>query len=261
MVRFVLVYFFIWFSASLAYSQEFRIGPAAAGHFYTTHMAEPEDADVFDTRFKIGYSGGAALSIPFKGGFGIQTEAYFTRQGRKTFDNETLFTNTSTYDFVEMPILLRRTFEFYWLEGIPTTWYFNFGPNVRYWLRGKGHVDTRDNIRVPYTVVFDKVQDGNFENMYLNDVNRWMLGLSAGVGFSIDVTRGQTVFTELRYTHGHTYFGDKESASLNVLEFKDNLKSNYRIFSLAVSYQFGFNVLKMMQQQNLKRAKKPKQPK
>ena len=63
-----------------------------------------------------------------------------------------------------------------------------------------------------------------------------------GICFSAPIKQTQKIFTELRFTPGHTFFGEKNSASNRTLGFEDNLRANEKVISLSVAYVFDFDL-------------------
>lgn len=254
------------FSTFLSYStigQSFKLGVGGSIHAFSTHLADDEQKETFKTQWDLGYSPGFFTNIMFASDFSLQTEFYYTWQGRKLTTIETNWQHRARYQYIEIPVLLRKTFDVKLYKDITTRWYINAGPNIKYWARGKGDILTGANIPLEYKVVFGAPPDDAFptEYMYLNNVNRLLFGLSAGLGFSIEVLKSNTLFFEMRYTQGQTYFGEKDSAQYNVLDFQDTMKANSRIITFTACYMMEFNYFKIVQKSNLKKHKKAPKPK
>jgi hypothetical protein len=66
--------------------------------------------------------------------------------------------------------------------------------------------------------------------------------IDVGVGFIAPLKQNQKISAELRFTSGHTFLGNKFSASNRTLGFTDNLRSNEKVLSLTVSYILDVNV-------------------
>lgn len=251
----------IW-TINTAYCQLFKLGAGGSVHAFTSHLGDVNDKDIFQPKWSVGYSPGIFTNIMFSDNFSLQTEFYYSWQGRKLVTKESGWYHRARYQYIEVPILLRKTFDIKLYKDIPTTWFFNVGPNIKYWTKGKGNVITGENVEVEYDVVFGSPPEDSFpfEYMYLSDVNRLMFGLTAGVGFSIDVVKFNTLFLEMRYTHGHTYFGKKDSHRYNVLGFQDTMLSNPRTITFTAAYMLEFNYFQLQQKSNLKKHKKAPKP-
>ena len=139
---------------------------------------------------------------------------------------------------------LRRSYKVKIKKDVATQVFFNIGPNIEYWLNGKGEIKT-DVVSSPYEVVFDEEPTSNYSINYINGANRWLFGLDVGAGFEANISKTQRIHTELRFTYGQTYLGQKVSSShIEVLGFADNLQGNFKTLTLTASYYFDFDLKK-----------------
>lgn len=237
--------FLLVFLSVGAYAQ-FFVGPKASFQLYKTVFFEKDTRDSLDSRFKPGYNIGFFVKAPLKDNYELIFEFTFTRRGRKILieDADEPMTHISRYSFIEAPLLLRRSFETHFIKDVKSTWFVEIGPNITYWLSGSGSI--KDVAQpIDYKVVFGpKTSDTTDEIMYIDKANRLLFGLEFGVGFNIQTQGLQSVTTELRYTHGHTFLGEENSSVLNnqILGFTDNLQANYRVLNLSVAYNFTIDV-------------------
>ena len=220
---------------------QIALGPKAAFHYYKTAYSDQDDKAELTSKFRLGYNIGIFAIAPLKDHYSLVAEFGFSRKGKKTKVKEAGYNNTSKYNFLESSLLLRRSFEAHFIEGVPSTWFLNIGPNVQYWMGGKGKIDTR--IPVDYKIQFG-ANDGRAETtMFVENVNRVLFGLDFGVGVNLQAGRAKSVTAELRYTRGHTFLGDRDSDSINpdFINYQESLLTNYRIISLVFAYNFEFN--------------------
>ncbi len=223
-------------------AQEFTLGLKAGPLVSLPVFGDRDDYDNFGMDPTFGYQVGGVIGFPLKKKYGAIIEGGFSQRGRRITWGDNTGLNRATYSFVEGDLLLRRGFPVNLGKDVPSQVYVNIGPHISYWLSGKGRVGTVDNDGSPYTVVFGQEVDlGQFDIMYLNNVNRWLFGLNIGVGLQAPITPKQKLLLELRFMSGHTFYGERNSASYSWIAFEDNLRANEKILNFTAAYTFGFN--------------------
>lgn len=241
--RVYLIVFLLAFLSTGAYSQ-FYVGPKASFQLYKTAFFDKDVKDTLNSRFKPGYNIGFFVKTPLKDNYELIFEFAYTRRGRRVLVDSDQITHVSRYNFIEAPLLLRRSFEAHLIKEIKSTWFVEIGPNIAYWLGGNGSI--KDVAQpIDYEIVFGpRTGDTTDEIMYINNANRFLFGLEFGVGFSIETQKMQSITTDLRYTHGHTFLGEANGAELNnrILGFTDNMQANYRVINLSFAYNFVVDV-------------------
>lgn len=205
-------------------------------------FSEPDLRQEFSALPVGGFNVAGLINFSLKNSYSFQSEFGFSQMGRKLSFNDDTWTNSSTYKFLDFSALLRRTFKLNVGENIPANWYFNIGPNVKYWMSGKGKIASLGPPQT-YTIVFDGSPMGEYDKLFYNDVNRWIFGLDLGLGVNLGTLRGQQVMGELRFMYGHTHLGNKESVtaqSINLLGYNDSLLSNLKVLSFSLAYTLDF---------------------
>ncbi|MCI0751513.1 MAG: PorT family protein [Flammeovirgaceae bacterium] len=237
-----------------AYSQKFSLGAKGGALVSWTHYPDKDHRAMYDTKGKVGFFAAGLINFPLKNDYSCQIEGGFSQRGRKVeydFDASTnSFTsvNNATYLYYDAALLLRRSFKMHVLKNVPTNWFVNIGPHISRWISGKGKYGNVEYPSQSYRIVFDQSRDpaslGSI--MYLNDVNRWLFALDIGVGFDAPFSKTQHIAAELRFSSGHTFFGNELSANVGgTANFNDkNLKANEKILSLSVAYTFDFDIQK-----------------
>lgn len=230
-------------AVSNLHAQEFALGVKAGALTSWSVYGDKDDRKFFDSKSTFGYYGAGIITFPLKKNYSCVIEGGYSQKGRTVIFNEGSGKNKATYYFTDAALLLRRSFKVNVVKNIPTEVFVNIGPHVNYWLGGKGRIGSTSNDGSPYTVVFNEEADlGQFDKMYLNNINRWMFGLDIGVGVMAPINKTQNVIVELRFTSGHTFYGDRNSASYSWVSFEDNLRANEKVLSLTAAYMFGFNI-------------------
>ncbi len=236
------------------YSQKFTVGVKAGATLSTSWFGDKDDKAQYTNSWKPGFFGAGLINFPLKKNFSFQTEAGFSQRGRKIKFNEDTWVNSANYHYLDASMMLRKSYPLQWSKNVRGSWFFNVGPKISYWLNGKGNIYTlTENIdpntgaikiekgySYPYKVKFEKepeVPDApDFNTMYLSDINRWLFGLDFGIGVDAPTTSLQRFVFEVRFTSGHTFYGNKNSAFNRTLGFTDNLRANEKIISFSVDY-------------------------
>jgi hypothetical protein len=226
-----------------SFGQKFSMGVKGGVLGNKPAFGDKSDKSRYKHKISLGYQIGGFISFPLKGKYDCVIEGGYAQRGRNYQWGS--YENKAVYKFVDMALLLRREFKFNIGKNIPADWYFNVGPNISYWLSGKGTVGSVTNDGTNYTVVFNEPADlGEFNTMYLNNINRWLFGANVGVGMHAPITKTQRVSIEARFMWGHTYYGDRNSSSYSWVSFEDNLKANEKFLSLTAAYTFDFDLQK-----------------
>ena len=235
---------FIWLvTTGTIHAQEFTLGLKGGLLISRSFYGDKDDGKAFESQITPGFYAAGIIGFPLKKNYACILEGGISRHGREIIFSNGYGRNKATYNFADAVLLLRKSFRFNLAPNLPTDVYFNIGPHINYWISGKGTIGTTDNDGSPYTVVFEQDVDlGQFDKMYLNNINRWLFGLDIGVGMQAPITPKQHIAFELRFTSGHTFYGQRNSASYSWVEFEDNLRANEKVLTLSVAYTFDFSI-------------------
>jgi len=224
---------------------QFWIGPKIGIQGYTTTFKFKEGRDNYKSHPKLGFTLGGAISANLKPAFAIVGELQYSLKGKSTEIRQNQWRNSSTYHFIEGPIMLRYIFEEVYYEGISMRPYIEGGPNFSYWLAGRGRIFDAESSGSKYKVVFNEADTLNFEHMSIGGAKRFMWGLEFGGGTIVTIKQNQLLIIDLRLHLGHTFFGDKDGAKIPILDFSDNLEQHYRLLNLSVTYAFEVDLHKL----------------
>lgn len=192
---------------------------------------------------------GGFIIFPLKHRTSFQVEGGFSKSGRSWTYKPNSSKWTSTYNFIDLSMSLKRSFTLRIFRNVPSEWYIGAGPNINYWLGGKGkwvpHLgpDTPPGIISNFKVVFDNPNPplgSHLTNIYVNRENRWLYGINLSIGTSWTTLKNQRFFTELRLMWGQTYLGKKDSELLGSPEAAPqmSLKCNLKTLSFSIGYIF-----------------------
>lgn len=228
-------------------AQKFAYGVKVGGSITYTDFADKSDRDVLKSRIKGGYNFGGLISFPLKKNNSFIAEGGFSKGGRSWTHEPTGYSWTNIYSFVDMSMALRRNFQLKLFKDVPSNWFINVGPNINYWISGKGRVLAFQAPGVPgrmqnFTIHLDDTVGtvGTYSKLAVSQANRWLFGINFGIGFSVSTTKFQKIVTELRLTWGQTYLGQKNSESLNIVGTQEqlSLKCNLKTVNFSIAYVF-----------------------
>lgn len=234
----------IIFLAHVSYAQKFSVGFRAGGSFNWASFRDKDQKDTFSVKASPGFTIGTLVGFPLKNNYSVIIEGGFSQKGRVL--KEGLLENHATYRFVDGSLLLRKAYKFQLGDNIPAEWFVNIGPEVGYWLSGKGYF-TAGGAQYPYQVEFDNVPDGDMNFLYYNSANRLFFALILGVGFKAPLKNNTAITTELRFISGHTNLGNNKYEYpprewySSLLNYNDTLRMNLKVISLSVAYTFDFD--------------------
>lgn len=208
--------------------------------------------DQLDANLKLGFNLGVGITFPVIQPFSLHSELLFSSKGKAINIPLESIKNVSRYYYLEMPIMMR--FEILPKQGI----YLGLGPNLSYWLGGSGELSAlvTDNSISPYNLHFGS--DGSPDDLIITDANRLQLGLQFGIGTLIKAQDDRKFMLELRYEMGHTFLGTDSGASIENLEFFDNLESKHRVISFSMGYFWAFHKKSAQKKSHTYKAKQRK---
>lgn len=250
MIRYYLVLIFASFYLT-TYAQEkkapepqrFSVGIKAGPSVTWGHLPDKAQRDLFNSLPKLGFGGGFLISFPLKDRFSYFAEVGYSQRGRKLkiTDAHLDAVNNATYQFAELAMGLRRSFKLNIAPNIPSNWFINIGPNIQYWISGKGKF-----VESKYKIKFNVPPDGDLYTNYIQNPNRWLFGADIGIGADAPINNRQRIFVEFRATLGQTYLGKKNNASnYATIVWEDTLKTNLKTFSLTAAYTLDFDMRAM----------------
>jgi hypothetical protein len=158
-----------------------------------------------------------------------------------------------------MSMALRKTYRLKLKENIYSTWFVNVGPNVNYWINGKGTMVPYFGRNQYYTVAFDgRQQASSYTKISVKDENRWLFGINVGIGTTFTTFKNQKVVTELRMTWGQTYLGKRHSETLGGtpgINDEMSLRCNLKTINFSVGYIFDRDLQKGKMGKSTKKVK------
>jgi hypothetical protein len=218
------------------------VGPVAGPQVSWVSFDDKSNKDIYSQTPTIGYHAGFGLSFRVRDRFFLHTALLYSQKGKRLDGKEDqLLKFSSRYRFIELPMVYTVEFKQNLGKSKQYKWFFGLGPNVSFWMGGKGTLEnTQLNEilvnRINYKIVYNKSAFADDE-MNVNDPNRLQLGVNVAAGVSLEPLGYQKVMISLRYEFGHSYFSPTSKGEFNLTnEYYDDLRVRMQGFRLSFSY-------------------------
>ena len=231
------------------------VGATAGANLSWMSFDDHDIKDMYNIKPVFGYHVGGHLSFRVRKRFFLHSSLIYSTKGMvmEGKDNvnykltEALDKLTARYNYLELPILYTAYFKgkigekaFKYSLGI--------GPNISYWLGGKGTIENTDTHEfstgvTDYKVVFNKDPDDAKENeMVVEKPNRLQLGLNFAAGFLFEPSPNREVVLTIRYELGHTFQSRESVGSFGPTYFELPLRMRNQGFRISLAYMIDLKV-------------------
>ncbi|HEY9008964.1 MAG TPA: outer membrane beta-barrel protein [Ohtaekwangia sp.] len=250
--------FILIFLSYKAYTQVL-VGPVAGFNYSWTSFGDKDLKSQYRVTPVMGYHIGGHLAFKVRKRFFLHTSLIYstkgkdmTRRGKDVSNDPEGLALKLKYNYIEMPLVYTAYF-----KGTIGTKSFKYslgiGPNVSYWLGGKGtfeNGDTHefhggDSYVIPVKIKFGKDPATAQENdMVIQHPNRIQLGLNFTAGFLFEPARDREMVLTLRYELGHSYLS-RESNGVFGPEFRsfsETQKIRNQGFRISLAYLIDLKV-------------------
>ena len=155
-----------------------------------------------------------------------------------------LLHNRARYNYMEMPLIYAVDFKGR-VGGKQFKYYVGAGPNVSYWLGGKGKLYNSDldesadyaSRDLEYDIVFRKAPgEASASEMNVEAPNRFQLGLNVASGIVFEPSARERILLLLRYEFGHSFLSRTGNGIFQPTYYEDVLQSRNKGLHLSVSY-------------------------
>ena len=222
------------------------VGPVAGPQVSWVSYDDKSNRNLYNQYPTIGYHAGFGLSFRVHKTFFLHTALLYSQKGKRLDgkpEADALLKFNTRYRYIEMPLVYTAEFRQNVGSSKQYKWFFGLGPNVSYWLGGKGSLENSQlsEILVPrinYKIVFDKAE-GEYadDEMNVNDPNRLQLGLNVSGGIVLEPLGYQKIMVTLRYEFGHSFLSPTGRGEFNLTnEYYDDMRVTIQGFRLSFSY-------------------------
>jgi hypothetical protein len=233
------------FSIPFIADAQILVGPVAGPQVSWVSFDDKGNKSKYNQYPTVGFHGGFGFSFRVHKTFFLHTALLYSQKGKHLTGKEDEFLKQRTnYRFIEMPMYYTVEFKHAVGKTRQYKWFLGLGPNVSYWMGGRGSLeDTQlnENLveRVNYKVVFNQGAPGDFadDEMNVNDPNRFQFGLVFAGGIVLEPLGYQKILITLRYELGHSFMSPTGKGQFNLTnEYEDDMRVRPQGFRLSFSY-------------------------
>jgi len=229
--------------------QIIRVGVKAGPQLSWFKSDDPKYRAVADIKPVIGFHAGAVISFKVKDRYFLTTELIYSQKGKvATGKVDPDLNDKVTYHHIDLPVLFAYHFKGHIAKTREFKWYVNAGPNISYWLGGRGVIesgDIKENhlSEVKYKIKFgERPNNNDIDILYIKEAQRLQFGMNVGAGIILEPGGNRKVMVDLRYEIGHTRIGTPESSQFLVAaDYQDNLKGRNKGLRLSIVYLLEFS--------------------
>jgi hypothetical protein len=235
---------------SLPLRAQLFVGPEAGLNFSWAALADNDLKNDYHVRPSPGYNAGLRVAFQVRKRFYLHVSALYSTKGKtvKGITDSELF-NRVRYNYVDLPVAYTVDFKGHvGKRGYLYKYFFGLGPNLSYWLGGKGSLFNVDfaeaNLeKATYRIVFDApVVPLREDAMYVERPTRLQLGLNLVAGIVFEPRPRQRILSTVRYEYGHSYMSRTSNGIFANTYYQDELKSRNQGFRLSIAYLYDSNV-------------------
>ena len=256
----LFVCFFLLMVTGPAVAQ-FRIGPLAGASISRFIYEDETYKTLYQTGFEPGYHAGVVLNYRVTKLYSLQTELSLMKKGVdvRYGDEFVKIHNDAEFYYLSAPVLLRFS-KHKIVKKQHLEFYVNVGPEVNYWLGGRGVLKTSEpsefvlGNELEYQVSFDENQKyGSY--MVVENPSRVQMALAAGGGFIFDLGRAQTFAIDLRASLGvgKSFHGKEDGGDYGLKLYSENLEGVHHTFSVTASYMLNVDLQMLLRKGKAKR--------
>jgi hypothetical protein len=244
MKGFALLTFAALLLATTTLKAQILIGPVVGPQVSWVSFDNKDNRSLYSRRPVYGFHAGMGLSFRVHKRFFLHTAFLYSTKGKNLEGKQDeLLRFKANYRYIDVPMVY--TVEFLHKVGRTKQYkfFFGIGPNVSYWLGGKGYLENTQLTevlvnRIDYKIVFDRDENDYAENeMNVTGANRLQLGLNLMTGISFEPLGYQKIMLTVRYEAGHSFLSTEGKGTfLQTNEYVDDLRT--RIQGVRVSFSY-----------------------
>jgi hypothetical protein len=221
------------------------VGPVAGPQVSWVSFDDKGSRSKYNQYPTIGFHAGVGCSFRVHKTFFLNTSLVYSQKGKHlTGTDDDLLKQRTNYRFIEMPMYYTVEFKRKVGKTRQYKWFLGLGPNVSYWMGGRGSLEnTQLNeilvSHIDYKVVYNKGTTGDFADneMNVNEPNRLQFGLVFAGGVVLEPLGYQKILVTLRYELGHSFMSPTGKGQFNLTnEYEDDMRVRPQGFRLSFSY-------------------------
>ncbi len=230
------------------------VGAIAGANYSWTSFGNSDNKDLYKVRPVFGYHFGLHTSFRVRKRFFLHTSVIYSTKGMTMKGKRDDYTTAqdldylkAKYNYIEMPIIYTAYFKGSFGKS-SFKYSLGAGPNISYWLGGKGTIENTDTHEfstgiVKYKVVFKKNPFAATENeMVVEKPTRIQLGLNFTAGLLFEPARDHEMILTFRYELGHSYLSRESVGSFGPTYFEQPLQIRNQGFRISLAYLIDLKV-------------------
>jgi hypothetical protein len=212
-----LIFSALYLSTATSLRAQLLIGPVAGAQASWVSFDDDDSKATYKQRPVYGFHAGMQVSFKVRKRFFLHTSLLYSQKGKNLISSteDTRFKNKLVNNYIEVPILYTVEFIRNTGKGKAFKYYLGLGPNISYWLGGKGTFfdsELFEYHREPqkYKLAFGKdIFSISESEMSVQDPTRLQLGLNFSAGLVFEPIQDRKFMLNLRYELGHTFLSNK----------------------------------------------------
>lgn len=247
MKAFSSIAFLLILLSSSAISQ-ILVGPVAGANYSWTSFSDKDLKDTYRMSPVFGYHVGGHLAFKVRNRFFLHTSFLYASKGRLLEGKlDADLKNSVRYNYIDIPMSYTVDFRGKIGRSKEFKYFLGIGPNISYWLGGKGKLynsDFAENHRdeLSYKIVFkENPESQDADEMNVEEPNRLQLGLNLIAGMVLEPVSGQRILFSIRYELGHSYLA-KTNGIFQDTYYQDPLQSRNQGFRVSLAYLIDLKV-------------------
>lgn len=231
---------------------QLSVGPVAGAQMSWTKFDNSDFNSFYTIKPVFGFHAGATLSLKVRNRFFLHGSLLYSTKGKIVEGKQDpLLKNTVRYNFIEVPIVYAVDFRGKIGRAKEFKYYLGVGPNISYWLGGKGKLYDADLAEstefsaeaLDYKIVFKESSENlSSHEMNISDPNRIQLGLNIAAGLVFEPVPNQKFLVMLRYELGHSFLSPSSNGTFLPTYYQDILQSRIKGLRASVSYLIDLRV-------------------
>ncbi len=220
------------------------VGPVAGPHISWTSFDDKSNREDFTAKPVVGFHAGAGITFRVRERFFLNAALLYATKGKVIEGKRDLdLRNEVTYKSIDLPIVYTAEFKNRVGTNKVYKWFVGGGPNISYWLGGKGtlrssYLSEEGIDELKYKIVFKKnFEDIQDNEMNVADPNRLQIGLNITTGIVFEPVGLQKIMFTVRYEIGHSFLGKTGNGVFpSVLDYADILRARNSGVRLSFAY-------------------------
>jgi len=241
-VKALFTYTLFSFLLSLPAYSQLLVGPEIGVNYSWTSLRDDDLNERFSMKPVPGFHAGGRVAFKVRNRFFLHASLLYATKGRilsGKLDSE--LKSKSAYSYIDMPINYTVDFRGSF-KGKEFKYFLGIGPNVSYWLGGRGKFFSSELAENNENQLSYKIKFGATENddeasgsVTVENANRLQLGLNFIAGMVFEPAYRQRFMFSVRYELGHSYLA-KSDGEFAGLYFEEPFKSRNKGFRVSLAY-------------------------